>query len=201
MHSIVQYALLWGAERRHRDCLCATMRHCIALSFALLFFVSCDSSSKRNTGDIGSSHEIGGAATQQCSTCHVKDGHASAPRSHRGDWMERHGRAHSAAYDTRIESKCSVCHKNSYCLSCHEEQPTSKSVNWSPRQEFHCYSCHLPLGTREEGCQECHSRVEHRSAPARPTDKDHTGVESCKACHSAMEIPHINNDALCSSCH
>lgn len=51
---------------------------------------------------------------KECDKCHVTESISSPPKNHKDDWMNKHKEVAPAF-------RCTLCHENSFCKSCHED--------------------------------------------------------------------------------
>ncbi|MCB9916155.1 MAG: hypothetical protein H6828_13590 [Planctomycetes bacterium] len=157
-----------------------------------------------------------------CETCHNELSTESAPKSHAGNWERFHGQS-VRARSTATADRCDLCHEESTCASCHQEQPPqSHDTFW--RHKAHglmarmdrenCTACH-----RADYCDRCHQDAQPRSHGAlwgSPRNTHCYGCheseaqQSCYVCHQSGALSHALAPAKpfghdpasdCSSCH
>jgi len=119
------------------------------------------------------------SASNDCSTCHTTTRTDVPPPNHRLNWKQNHGPVMRTADDGRYENRCTLCHTEESCSTCHQDEPPKSHTNFW-RLKGHgmaagvdrtaCATCH-----REDFCDRCHTR-RRRSAtslrgavPARTT--------------------------------
>jgi hypothetical protein len=125
-------------------------------------------------------------ASNDCAVCHAEIRAERTPPSHLQDWKRVHGAAVRARSERTVD-RCELCHKESSCQSCHQnELPPSHNAYWRRRghglvasmDRQNCATCHTP-----DSCDRCH-------AESRPLD--HTGMwgapldRHCIACHEPL---------------
>ncbi len=135
--------------------------------------------------------------SQDCITCHLTNRKERKPRFHDGRWPRYH--KHMAEDESY---KCSLCHLESDCHSCHAvRKPLSHTPRFARsthgRMATHdrrsCATCH------ETGfCENCHSQPPPDHTPAFITGGGHRQAallraRSCLVCHSFEDS--------CSRCH
>lgn len=135
--------------------------------------------------------------SQDCITCHVQNRRERKPRFHDGLWPRYHKRmAETESY------KCSLCHLESDCESCHAVR---KPLSHNPR---FARSTHGRMATHDRrSCATCHETAFCENCHAQPPP-DHTPIfmgggghrqaallraRSCLVCH--------NFDDSCAECH
>ncbi|HTE06546.1 MAG TPA: cytochrome c3 family protein [Planctomycetota bacterium] len=140
-------------------------------------------------------HEKTGQATS-CTTCHAVIGTEHAPPSHGQQWMTSHGVAVRAEMDGQA-NKCSLCHTERSCTTCHQDQAPKNHDNfWRLRghgvvadmDRDSCSTCH-----ESSSCERCHRENEplshHSGAFGAPLDTH------CLSCHFPLQSEN------CSVCH
>lgn len=130
-----------------------------------------------------------------CATCHPGILATTPPASHDGNWTKRHGETCRARGDATTD-RCTLCHQETDCASCHLTTPPENHTNqW--RRAGHgftaaldrdsCSTCHQP-----SACLACHMESRPRS---------HVGSfgsprnEHCVTCHEPLA------GEGCSACH
>ncbi len=120
------------------------------------------------------------------------------PASHRGRWIEYHGRAVGAAGNTPGSpgEACLTCHVRTDCIGCHSTtMPRDHTNYWRTRghglmaagNRERCETCH-----RQDYCIRCHSETAPRSHTAGWINRH------CTICHFGPGgLPGDN----CSVCH
>ena len=137
-----------------------------------------------------------------CQACHEELRVDAAPRTHSGDWGQFHG-LEVRAKSTLTVDRCDMCHEESTCTSCHQEQePQSHNNFW--RQRAHglmaqmdrdnCAACHRP-----DYCDRCHTEAVPQShnglwGGSRNTHcfgcHESEAQQSCNLCHKAGATSH-----------
>lgn len=136
-------------------------------------------------------------ASNDCSTCHSETRTDTPPPNHRLNWKQNHGPVMRSADDTRYENRCSLCHTQEHCSSCHQDEaPRSHTNFW--RLTGHgtaagvdrsaCVTCHRP-----DFCDRCHHETTPRSHTASWGGPRHN---HCMNCH----VPAAANTS-CRLCH
>jgi hypothetical protein len=118
-----------------------------------------------------------------CGTCHREIRQDAAPQSHAHTWTKMHGQA--VRWPTGdMNDRCSLCHTESTCATCHSEQaPDNHNNFW--RIKGHGIAAEMDRA----GCGVC-----HRS-------------DTCSRCHAdTMPLSHTGSfgaphDTHCLSCH
>jgi hypothetical protein len=136
-----------------------------------------------------------GPPEADCAACHAKIRGDQAPPSHGANWKDFHGTVVRARTDLRAD-RCSLCHEESSCASCHHsELPVSHNNHWRRRghglvasmDRNRCVTCH-----DSDSCNRCHQET-------RPLD--HVGLWGapkdlhCLTCHEPLR------SEACSVCH
>lgn len=163
-----------------------------------------------------------------CSTCH-DDGRTiqTKPISHDLAWVRNHGKQ-IQRYGLKDNSVCLVCHTESTCTTCHQEEPPqSHTEYWRLKghglavglNRSQCFTCHRGA----DFCERCHSQTEplnHTAAWGASTNLHclnchfpigSAGAQRCFACHRSTPshdtAPAQPNNGLhvtganCRSCH
>ena len=135
-------------------------------------------------------------AKTDCATCHTKIGKDWKPESHQMNWQRFHGQAARAQLTEPIENRCSLCHTEQTCTTCHKDQmPESHTALWRQREHgiaarvdrSTCETCH-----QSDACDTCHRETEpssHRGGWGDPRDNH------CLVCHFPLQ-----NEG-CFTCH
>lgn len=161
-----------------------------------------------------------------CATCHQEVDREWQPPSHSHNWEKFHGQVARAEIVPPYENRCSLCHTDETCATCHQVQmPRSHNNHW--RQRGHgisarmdrdsCATCH-----RSDYCDRCHRDTaprNHVGAWGEPAYRHcyvcHFPVDSdgCGTCHKVlgghMGVPALPNnvthmtasDFECRDCH
>ncbi|MBI4600850.1 MAG: cytochrome c3 family protein [Planctomycetes bacterium] len=139
-------------------------------------------------------HERSGLSND-CAVCHAEVRRDWQPPNHLRLWKELHGQA-VRAETGRSAERCSLCHADSTCASCHQDEPPRSHTNhWRHRghgiaasiDRARCLTCH-----RDDYCDRCHREVSPRN---------HTGAwgeprnRHCLTCHLPLR------DEACFACH
>jgi len=162
-----------------------------------------------------------GPHESDCAACHSQIRADVPPPSHAANWKRYHGTLVRAHADERAE-RCSTCHAQSSCESCHQlELPQNHDNYWRRRghgltasmDRQSCMTCH-----DTDSCQRCHEDskpISHTGAFGAPRDNHclicHEPLrgESCGVCHAqatsheqatplpADHLPSMN----CRQCH
>lgn len=125
----------------------------------------------------------------KCVDCHDdRRSSTKPPKSHNSHdivWKREHGKYAQIKYGFRNENVCRLCHKDSFCESCHQiEQPQNHTVFWKNKahglavglDRSKCTTCHIS----DDFCIRCHSETK---------PLDHTGLWGstrdlhCLSCH------------------
>lgn len=160
---------------------------------------------KQNHGGVYRTGYDSSEVSSKCSLCHSDSSclachQIERPRNHTDFWRTK-GHGVNASFDRET---CATCHRVDFCVRCHKETaPRSHVSSWFPPTSRHCYSCHIPGGTAEEGCAVCHKEPVHTTAPKRPSNAQHAvaTAATCRTCHTAIGIPHPDNGDTCTACH
>ena len=101
-------------------------------------------------------------APNECATCHSEIGTDWRPESHFQGWTQRHGQVFRGA-SSDLQARCSLCHTESSCNTCHMEVAPENHTNfWRRRGHVaearmnrqNCEACH-----RSDFCSRCHEEV------------------------------------------
>jgi hypothetical protein len=118
-----------------------------------------------------------------CAVCHREIRKDAPPPNHRLNWKRLHGQA-SRDDGVSMANRCSLCHTEASCSSCHrEEEPASHTHFWKERghgiavgiDRGACATCH-----HADACDRCHRDTAPRShvgAWGAPRDNH------CYSCH------------------
>jgi hypothetical protein len=142
------------------------------------------------------------------------------PDSHRGNWIEYHGRTVALTGNAADVSgkTCLVCHEKNDCVSCHNTRAPRDHTNfWRTRghgltagaNPERCMNCH-----RQDYCVRCHNETAPRTHVANWRQRHCTwchfgsGVapaDNCVVCHKQAphtSAPHpVSGTLNCSLCH
>ena len=133
-----------------------------------------------------------------CAACHNEIREDVAPRDHRHQWGQEHGRIMRSRGE-RDDRRCLLCHDSpSWCEKCHlDEQPRSHTNLFRTRthgliasmDRNKCMMCH-----RTDFCVRCHEYTSPRSHRGRWA----RGINThCVGCHFPVGAP----DQSCGVCH
>jgi hypothetical protein len=134
-------------------------------------------------------------AKNDCATCHREIRATTAPESHAQAWTKLHGQAVRWP-GGEMADRCSLCHTESKCTTCHMEQaPESHNNFWrikghgvaAEMDRQGCAVCH-----RSDSCQRCHADtppLSHTGSFGAPLDTH------CASCHFPL------SDNGCIVCH
>ena len=143
-----------------------------------------------------SCHEQNGAPND-CTTCHSEQAVDVSPVSHAHNWVNTHGKM-VRAESTLTLNRCDLCHNQSTCVTCHQDEPPLSHNNFfrnrghgivASMDRRNCATCH-----RSDFCASCHqeSRPQsHMAGWGSPTN------QHCTVCHLPLNIPGQN----CVVCH
>ncbi len=142
------------------------------------------------------------------------------PDSHRGNWLQYHGRTVALAGNTADVSgkACLVCHEKNDCIACHNTAMPKDHTNfWRTRghgltagvNPERCMTCH-----RQDYCVRCHNETAPRTHVANwrqrhctwcHFDGGVTPADNCVVCHKRAphtSAPHpVSGTLNCTSCH
>ena len=141
-------------------------------------------------------HETKGVKqANDCTVCHSEVRTDARPRSHGHQWLGVHGKVVRGHSEETVD-RCSLCHEESSCTSCHFDSPPQSHNNYF-RQRGHgviarmdrdnCSACHRP-----DSCDRCHREVRpvnHSGSWGAPS------ATHCRSCHTPLRA----NE--CSVCH
>ncbi len=170
--------------------------------------------------DCTSCHEVF-SIDPACSTCHSEVGLDWAPPSHAFAWDKQHGQEFRARGE-EVASRCDMCHEESMCIQCHQNEPPTGHDNFfrlrghaipASLDRARCLTCH-----RDDFCQRCHENVEplsHKGMFGSPRNNHCLGChfplknEGCITCHKgtpshqlgAPQPPDHTPGANCRLCH
>jgi len=134
-------------------------------------------------------------AANECATCHQEIRADREPATHEQNWKRMHGNV-VRSESTELADRCSLCHSESTCATCHQEEPPGSHNNFwrikghgiaAGMDRAGCAVCH-----RNDSCEQCHSEVlpqSHSGQWGAPLDRH------CFACHLPLQ------DNGCSACH
>lgn len=137
----------------------------------------------------------------QCKDCH-EDGRSKdvRPAGHGIEWEMQHGSI-IRKYGFKMEGTCVLCHSESACSSCHQQQkPRDHNLYWRIKghrlsvglNRSRCVTCHTV-----DFCERCHSQtkpVDHNIAFGAPSNRhcltchyplNSAGAQGCAVCHKA----------------
>jgi len=160
--------------------------------------------------------------TNRCEECHQSIRADLPPDSHGGLWTSTHGQV-VRREDSRSVHQCGMCHSDSSCSTCHQEQRPRDHTNYWRRRghgiavaldRSRCATCH-----QSDACDRCHESVRpvsHRGSFGSPRNTHcvtcHFPVagEGCVTCHKqtpshqflAAPLPADHNPGMnCRQCH
>ncbi len=154
-----------------------------------------DESLRVTMDDCMKCHSDRGLSTD-CATCHKTNRREVPPGSHALSWKETHGRIVRAGVHGPIENRCSLCHAESQCVQCHQDEAPRGHTNFwriqghaveAGTNRSACATCH-----RTDFCDRCHQETEPRSHVGSWADPQN---RHCVSCH----LP-VNNEK-CYACH
>jgi len=136
--------------------------------------------------------------TSECAACHATVRRDAPPATHGSAWTRQHGDITRGARATEWRNRCSQCHTQSTCDSCHlRERPSSHTTLW--RRRTHgiaagfdrdaCATCH-----RSDSCLECHETT-------RPISHVPSWGQSPAYLHCSMGCHVSASGAGCATCH
>ncbi len=142
------------------------------------------------------------------------------PESHRGNWLEYHGRSVEPVVNGAgaVSNNCLTCHEKTDCISCHNTRiPRDHTNTWrtlshgfmAEGNRERCQTCH-----RQDFCVRCHNETAPRSHIGDWTSRHctwcHFGsglapADNCIVCHKQAphtSAPHpVNPGMNCGLCH
>lgn len=141
-------------------------------------------------------------STTACTDCH-DDGRSptSPPKSHNShdlSWEKEHGKFSQAKYGFRKKNVCSLCHQDSWCTKCHQQEPPSYHTNfWRMKghglmvglDRSRCIMCHTT-----DFCERCHSErepINHTGAWGSPQQLH------CMSCHLPLQPTVAQSCGVC----
>jgi hypothetical protein len=163
------------------------------------------------------------SASNDCLTCHKEIRKDAPPPSHNLNWKQNHGPVARTHDQTKHENDCSLCHTESSCSTCHQEEaPASHTNFWRMKghtiaaqtDRSQCATCH-----QEDSCNRCHDETApstHTAGWGEPRDlhcltcHDSPDPTSCTFCHrdgtpshsEAADKPSWHNPGMnCRQCH
>lgn len=130
-----------------------------------------------------------------CATCHREVRADRPPATHATTWLRLHGLS-VRAHGTATADRCSLCHQESSCASCHLDTPPENHTHYfrlrghglfARMDRQNCTACH-----RSDSCDSCHRETRPLSHAG-----SWGGVRSnhCLSCH----FPLAGNG--CVTCH
>jgi hypothetical protein len=134
-------------------------------------------------------------ARTDCTVCHAEIDVTLRPWTHDATWEQFHGQSVRNRSNATVD-RCELCHKESSCVECHQENaPASHTNFWRRRghgltaslDRATCMACHTP-----DFCNRCHENavpVSHRGQWGSPRNTH------CLSCHLG------GGDQSCSLCH
>lgn len=166
------------------------------------------------------------AKTTDCGECHEGMSRATKPANHDIAWTKEHGSL-VQRYGNRATNYCQLCHSESTCTSCHQQNAPADHTNFF-RLRGHglnlgmdrerCATCHMT-----ESCERCHSETKplsHNAGWGSATNRhcqnchfppESIGAQECNVCHKSPAVhpntpkqPNNNKHltgADCLSCH
>ncbi len=143
-------------------------------------------------------HEADVSSADKCSLCHIKTRAGIKPADHGKSWKKVHGMVAREGFFDKKWYRCTYCHQESYCNTCHKhEEPSTHNETWrrgthglvAEVDRMQCRVCH-----QEDMCIRCHSM-----APPYPRDATHIGLTGCsEECHRNA---HRFGGEDCRNCH
>ena len=130
-----------------------------------------------------------------CATCHREQRSDRAPRTHQNNWLRFHGKTVRAESEAIVD-RCSMCHTESTCVTCHQTQLPDSHNNFFRRRGHglvarmdreNCAACH-----RADSCDSCHEQTRPQSHVGSFGGRRNT---HCFACHLPVEA------SDCVTCH
>jgi hypothetical protein len=124
------------------------------------------------------------------------------PSNHDATWIREHGGFEAKKYSYKNENVCSLCHAESQCTSCHQQQaPAQHTEFWKQRghgiftglDRSKCMTCHKDV----QFCESCHSvtaPVKHTAGFGAPSNRHcndchyplgSAGAQECAVCHES----------------
>jgi hypothetical protein len=159
--------------------------------------------------------------SNECGTCHREIRQDKPPQTHAHTWTKSHGQA--VRFPTgEMNDRCSLCHTESTCATCHAEQaPENHNNFWRIKghgieaelDRAGCAVCHRP-----DTCVRCHSDtlpLSHTGSFGAPRDTHCVSCHfpladnGCVICHKgtpshalATPLPDTHNPGMnCRQCH
>jgi len=138
-----------------------------------------------------------------CYNCHTRDD-LLKPADHNLNWTANHGMASESG-----SQKCSTCHSESYCTTCHQGENlfgqshppdfiATHALSFQMR-ESNCFTCH----EGKDYCVECHMDVNYVK-PISHSQMDwlsHAHAQAARSDYDRCTLCHQPGDLLCSQCH
>jgi hypothetical protein len=164
-----------------------------------------------------------------CADCHLTIRRDQKPPSHSAGWQRSHGglAGHDGPRGMEKEGRCSLCHEQSSCTACHQENPPrDHTAFWAKRghglaaastDRGRCQTCH-----QQDFCVRCHETTTPSTHMAGwgtgrqmhcLTCHGMTAAENCSTCHRSAVSSHPSGpsrpashgptytDAVCRTCH
>jgi hypothetical protein len=133
----------------------------------------------------------------ECSTCHSEIRQDARPPSHvMQSWRRFHGQQAADADRHEPLNRCTLCHTEESCTSCHRtEAPANHTIAW--RQQGHG----VAVSMDRDSCKTCHQSDFCASCHRTTAPRNHVGQWSgatqthCVSCHLPVA------DERCSVCH
>ncbi len=139
-------------------------------------------------------HASKGTANE-CASCHKEISKDTPPASHAHTWTKLHGA--SVRWPTGdLQERCSLCHTESSCTTCHKDTPPQNHNNFW-RIKGHGTAAQMD----RQGCAVCHSPDSCETCHAETLPANHSGLwggpkdTHCASCHFPL------SDNGCSVCH
>lgn len=141
-------------------------------------------SSKDDCLDCHVTHKVSG----ECGVCHRSIDREWTPPSHRRNWKRFHGQVVRAGKNPPFANRCSLCHTDASCSSCHQDEPPrNHTSHWRHRghgitagiDRDNCATCH-----RTDFCDRCHRDTaprNHTASWGSPRDRH------CFTCHLPLQ--------------
>jgi hypothetical protein len=125
--------------------------------------------------------------SNDCAFCHLEVRTDTPPPGHRLNWTQAHGGVVRAGHSLPYDNRCSLCHAESSCATCHQDQAPRDHTNFWRIQAHgvsagvdrsRCVVCH-----RTDFCDRCHresSPRNHTATWGSPRDNH------CMTCHAPL---------------
>lgn len=133
--------------------------------------------------------------SNECAVCHKEIRQDRGPANHLHNWRQFHGQVVRAGSEKSAD-RCSLCHADSSCADCHQDEPPRNHNNhWRHRghgiavsiDRDRCAACH-----RDDFCDRCHREVSPRNHVGSWGDSRN---RHCLTCHFPLR------DEACFVCH